>query len=192
MSMRPLINSLISLVEANQTAYKAKKDGGPSDFDIMAKWFGRDNVEPLKGGQTYLKKSYYTSRGVEGPNPLGELGAAFWASDGSDYGRAEREDEGIKYDPKAWFAYLSRGTNGRFLKKISSRLKHSEYSSPKSGQEQLSVSIVGKDKLIYQFDVFAGKNDVEFRNIRTEDPKLDDRYSPRGKATADEMMDAVG
>lgn len=185
MSMRPLINSLISLVEA-------KKDGGPSDFDLMAKWFGRDNVEPLKGGQTYLKKSYYTSRGVEGPNPIGELGAAYWASDGSDYGRAEREDEGIKYDPKAWFAYLSRGTNGRFLKKIWSRLKFSEFSSPKSGEERLSVGIVGKDKLEYQFDVFAGKNDVEFRDIRTEKPNVDWRFTPRGKATIDELMDAVG
>ena len=188
MSMRPLINSLISLVEA-------KKDGGPSDFDLMVKWFGKDNVEKLKGGQTYLKKSYYTSRGVEGPNPLGELGAAFWASDGSDYGRAEREDEGIKHDPKAWFAYLSRGTNGRFLKKIWSRLKFSEFSSPKSGkpgEERLSVGIVGKDKLEYQFDVFAGKNDVEFRDIRTEKPNVDWRFTPRGKATIDELMDAVG
>ena len=183
--MRPLINSLISLVEA-------RKDSGPTDYDLMAKWFGKEHIEPLKGGQTYLKKSYYAATGKEGPNPSGELGAAFWASDGSDYGRAEREDEGIKYDPKAWFAYLSRGTNGRFVKKIWSRLKHSEYSSPKSGQEQLSVSIVGKDKLIYQFDVFAGRNDVEFRNIWTENPKLDDRYQSRGKATVDEMMDAVG
>ena len=192
MSMRPLINSLISLVEANQTTYKAKKDGGPSDFDLMVKWFGKDHVEKLKGGQTYLKKSYYTSRGVEGPNPLGELGAAYLASDGSDYGRAEREDEGVKHDPKAWFAYLSRGTNGRFLKKIWSRLEFSEYSAPKKGEEQLSIGVVGKDKLTYQFDVVAGKNDVEFRDIQTEKPNVDWRFTPRGKVTVDEMMDAVG
>ena len=184
MSMRPLINSLISLVEA-------RKDGGPTDYDLMAKWFGKEHIEPLKGGQTYLKKSYYTSRGVEGPNPIGELGAAFWASDGSDYGRAEREDEGIKYDPKAWFAYLSRGTNGRFLKKIWSKSEY-EYSSPKSEVEMLTVTVVGKDKLEYEFEVVHGKNDVEFRKIRTIPQKVDWRFTPRGKATADEMMVAVG
>lgn len=186
MGMRPLINSLISLVEA-------KNDKGQSDKELMHKLFGKEHLVDLGGGSTpFLKKSYFASKGIEGPNPLGELGAAYWASDRSEYGRAQREDEGIEYDPKAWFAYLSRGTNGRFLKKIWGRLEYSEFSSPKKGVDRLSVGIVGKDKLTYEFDVVAGKNDVEFRDIRTEQPNVDWRFTPRGKATADEMMDAVG
>jgi hypothetical protein len=186
MSMRPLIESIRSLIEA-------KKDKDDPDLDYFIKAFGKEHLAILPGGRPFLKRSYFTAKGEAGPNPVGELGAAFWASDKSAWGKAERDDEGIEYDPNAWFDYLSRGPNGRFLKKIWPKIKNAIYGSPKWDKESVTVSIFGADKnLMYLFDVYGGKNDVDIRNVRIERQDVDWRFNARESTTVKELMKAVG